>query len=194
MFKLNLQLFADDTTSQLGSAVVGHRMYMGVDVVPSDLDDVVLGVRSTPDLGDAQNTVEANVINSIREENVSGLFPASEIEYTLLMHPTTIENQLKYVNKEIWVYEERENMTSTPEKLGWGIAYKIKVSGITATGQEPEGLQELTQSATLVSDEFYYVRPDYSGDTATYKVVGMQTGKTTSINALLGTSSGSLVD
>lgn len=178
MFKLNLQLFAQGG-ADLGSAVVGHRTFMSTSkVFPQDLvNDVVLGVRSTPDLGSAQNTVEANTLDSIRVQQVAGLYPATDIEYTYLFNKELVEKQLGFVNKETWVYEERENKTSKPTELGCGIVYKVKLGGLTTTGQSPEGLQEMTQSATLLSEEFFFVVPTYGeGLDPTYKIVGLQTG------------------
>lgn len=187
-YVLDIQNFAEES-SQLGAAVVGHRTwFLESSPVPTKetLSNPVIGLRSTPDLGSAQNTVEANTLDGIREKNVPGYYPASDVEYTLLLGKKTLENQLEYVNKEVWVYEEHENMTSTPDKIGWGITYKIKVSGVTATGQSPEGLLEMTQSGTLLSDEYYYAKPTYgsSGDEPTWTFKGMQTGKAVQLNEL----------
>jgi hypothetical protein len=183
-FKLDMQLFAS-----VGSAVVGHRIYMSTStVIPTDLTKGLIGFRSTPDLGEAQNTVEANVINSIKEENVQGLYPAAEVEYTLLLASETIKQQLAFINKETWVYEERQDMTSDPTKLGNGIVYKVKLSGLIPTGQEPEGLQEMTQSGVMVSDETYWVEVTYTDSTPSYTITGLQTGTATTETKLTGGS------
>ena len=193
MYKLDLQLFADAT--ETGSAVVGHRTwFLEKDPVPdaTTIKTPVIGMRATPDLGSAQNTVEANTLDGIREKNVPGYYPASDVEYTLLLAPSTVKNQLSFINKEVWVFEERENKTSKPNQVGWGIVYKIKVSGVVATGQSPEGLQEMTQSGTLVSDEYYFAVPTYSSpnedtiEEATWEFTGMQTGKSVTKQDLTG--------
>lgn len=187
-FKLDIQMFADAGTVT-GSAVVGHRTWFLSDkCVPNEstIGSPIIGMRATPDLGSAQNTVEANTLDGIREKNVPGYYPATDIEFTLLLAKEVVLNQLDYINKEMWVYEERENMTSTPEKIGCGVLYKIKVSGVVVTGQTPEGLQEITQSATLVTDEYYFAVPTYSGsgDNPTWQIRGLQTGKTTTTSKL----------
>lgn len=186
-YKLDIQMFAD-ASAVTGSAVVGHRTwFLANKCVPdtSTINNPVIGMRGTPDLGSAQNTVEANTLDGIREKNVPGYYPATDIEFTLLLADEVVSNQLSYINKEVWVYEERKDMTSTPEKIGSGIIYRIKVSGVVVNGQTPEGLQEITQSATLVSDEFYYAVPTYtSGDEPTWKINGLQTGKSTTTSEL----------
>ncbi len=181
MKKFDIQYFAANLSND-PSAVVGHRFFISpTPLTGTDLPEAIVGVRSTPDLGSAQNTVEANHIGDISERNVLGLYPASELEYTYWLTPELVDKLTGFIGKDMWIYEERQNMTSTPAKLGNGITYKVNFGGLVATGQSPEGLQEMTQSAVLKSEEFYYVYVDNSTDTPSLSYKGMQTGKVVSV-------------
>lgn len=180
MIKFDIQFFAvtTPTSPNLPGAVVGHRLFITEKpLTPGTLPTPVIGVRATPDLGSAQNTVEANAISDVNERSVLGLFPASDLEYTYWLTPYLVEYLSQFIGQTVWIYEEIENMTSTPEKLGTGMTYQVQFGGMTSTGQSPESLLEMTQTAVLKSDEYYMAIVDNSGDVANISYVGMQTGK-----------------
>lgn len=187
-YKLNIQNFAEETFDP--RAVKGARTFISENFPPTIATDEVLGVRSSPDLGGGANTVEATTLKDIVDRNVEGTQGATEVEYTFALGKKTMEKQLSFIGKTVWIVSERADSTKDPSKFVEATAIQVKLGGLTPTGQTNGNLEEFTQSGTQVSDESYWCVPD-SGGTSFEKVIGMTSGvdkKSTLIPSMMSVS------
>ena len=171
---MNLQLFAE---SYSASAVKGSRLFIS-ETLPVKVSDEVLGVRTTSDKGGSQNKVESTTIKDVADKEVLGTVGISDNTYTFIWDEegTIPAKQLSYVNKTVWVYEEMVDTSGDPTKIGEGIVAKMEFGAIVPAGQEVNNLRTFTQSATLISDEFYYAKPSGEAGTQTFKYTGLSSG------------------
>lgn len=170
---LNIQKFAEQSFDP--RAVKGARTFISENFPPTIATDEVLGVRSSPDLGGGSNTVDATTLKDIVERSVEGTQGATEVEYTFALDPSTMEKQLSFVGKEVWIVSERKDSTKDPSKFVESTAIKVKLGGLTPTGQSNGNLEEFTQSGAQVSDEAYWCVPD-TGGTKFEKILGLTSG------------------
>ena len=163
--------------SYTASAVKGSRLFIS-ETLPITLANEVLGVRSTSDKGGDQNKVESTCIKDIADKEVLGTVGVADTEYTFIEDENTVKQQTQYIGKEVWVYEETVDTSAKPSVIGRGVVGKMVFGGIVIAGQEVNNLRIFTQSATLVSDEFYYAIPSGESGSQTFTYTGLTSGAT----------------
>ena len=172
MKKTFLQRFAD------ASATKGSRIFMS-ESLPLALEDIVIGVMTTGDKGSEPNKIEATTISDTSDKEVLGTQGVTNVEFEFLLSDTTLTKQLELIGKEVWVHEEYEDSSSDASVIHSGIVQKIKLGGLTATGQTVNELRKFTQSGTMISQSYYYAK---SSGTGTFTYTDMVTGATVTLS------------
>lgn len=173
--KLDLQLFSEATYN--ASAVKGSRLFINT-TLPIKVANEVLGVRTTSDKGADPNKVESTTLRDIADKEVLGTMGISDNTYTFVLDDVTLEKQMSFINKEVWVYEELEDTSADPTLVGMGVVAKMQFGPIVPAGQEINNLRTFTQSATLISDEYYLATPSGLANNQTFTYKGLATGTT----------------
>lgn len=175
MVKLNLQLFAEGTYN--ASAVKGSRLFIS-ETLPIQVSNEVLGVRTTSDKGGDQNKVESTTIKDVADKEVLGTVGVADTSYTFVLDDVTLSQQMAFIGKTVWVYEEIVDTSADETKIGEGIVAQMEFGAIVPAGQEVNNLRTFTQSATLISDEFYYAKPTGDAGSQTFTYTGLTSGAT----------------
>lgn len=163
-----------------GSAVKGARLFIS-ETLPITVANEVVGVRTTGDKGAAPNMVEATTIKDIVDKEVLGTGGKTSASYTFGLSDVTKVQQLAFVNKDVWIYEETEDTSLTPTLIGNGIVMKVHLGGLQVTGAKSNGLYEFKQEGAMVSDDYYFATPTGEAGSQTFTYVGANSGKTVTL-------------
>lgn len=169
-----------NATSYTASAVKGSRVFIS-ETLPIKVSDEVLGVRTSSDKGGSQNKVESTCLKDVADKEVLGTVGVADTQYTFVWDTDVVAQQMGYINKEVWIYEETVDTSSDPTKIGEGIVAKMTLGAIVPAGQEINNLRTFTQSATLISDEFYLATPSGEAMSQTFTYKGLTSGATATL-------------
>lgn len=171
MTKLNLQMFADSTEFE-GLAVKGSRIFIS-ETLPITLEDEVMGIMETSDKGASSNKVDATTLRDVTDKQALGTTGATEITLTLALSEASLKQQMALIKKNVFIYEEYVDTSTTPESIGNGILLKAELGGLIATGQSINALRQFTQDGVMTSDDYYYTQVAKDG---TFTFTGMNSG------------------
>ncbi|MFI3251867.1 MAG: hypothetical protein R3Y60_01875 [bacterium] len=171
MTKLNLQLFTGSVDFE-GSAVKGSRIFIS-ETLPITLEDEVMGVMETSDKGATANKVDATTLRDVTDKQALGTTGATEITLTFALSDAAFEQQTKLIKKNVFIYEESFDTSTTPDVIGNGVLLKAELGGLVITGQSVNALRQFTQDGVMTSDDYYYARVKEDGS---FSYTGMNSG------------------